>query len=92
MHFLKQGRNFCMLSGCEVRRRVSTPDEHARWPQGANTQLTDMSGDSLIKTAPDVSRTCDSDEAMREQVSACLACCSPCGRQLVYQSSPRVWF
>lgn len=58
--------------------RVSIADEHVRWPQGGNTQLTDMSGDSLIKTAPNVSRTCDSDEAMREQVLACPACCSQC--------------
>ena len=41
-------------------------------------QLADMSGDSLIKTAPDVSRTCDSDEAMREQVAPCPTCWFSC--------------
>lgn len=73
--FFQQGRNsFRMPIVTNLRRRGSAADEHARWPQGANTQLTDMSGDSLIKTAPNVSRTCDSDEAMREQVSACPTC------------------
>ncbi len=70
----------CLRLGpcCDWRRRVSTAEERARAAQGANTQLADMSGDSLIKTAPDVSRTCDSDEAMREQVLACPACWVVC--------------
>ncbi|KAK9831850.1 hypothetical protein WJX81_001676 [Elliptochloris bilobata] len=65
---VKWRRGMLLDAMAKTRRREAREAARAARKQGATTKLADMDGDGLIKTAPNVPRTCDSNEAMREQM------------------------